>query len=58
MFCTPQACACSMAMMVMSSQEDGGDGTLEEAVVDASCRVAVAASAYRVAIGACSSSEE
>jgi hypothetical protein len=54
----PQACAWSMALMVASPPESGGDVVLEEeALVGASFRVAAAASAPRVAAEACSSSK-
>jgi hypothetical protein len=53
---TLEACACSMATMVMAPSEGGGGGALEEAVVDMSCRAATMTSTSRVVVEAYSSS--
>jgi hypothetical protein len=56
MFCTPQACACRVAMMMASPPEVRGGGALEEAVVGASCRAAVMTLTLRAMAVAYSSS--
>jgi hypothetical protein len=49
MFCTLLACTCSVATAAVAPSGGWDGGALEEAVVDASCRVATVASAYRAA---------
>jgi hypothetical protein len=56
MFCTLLACTCSVATAAVAPSGGWDGGALEEAVVDASCRVATVASAYRAATKVYSSS--